>query len=251
MSSHRTVRPVARWCVATVATVMLVTGAQIAPAAATIAPSAATEASPTGYLNCGIDGKITVSPRLQAASAGGVSQVQVTATLTDCNGPFSYAGVPTGPAIHSGLLTVAGTGTLDPAGQASACRAAVLVWQPSTAWQILWKAGPNGTGQELGRSIIRGMTLDTNFLPAFPLPRRLWLGVINFFGETDTVTNGPASWTGAFGNQSALLIGEFGNVPVVADTNLCGTAAGLRTFSFSGPTGDPRRLDTPAVRIDL
>ncbi|HEU5268308.1 MAG TPA: hypothetical protein VFU36_00180, partial [Jatrophihabitans sp.] len=170
-----------------------------------VAPAAAVEASPTGYLDCGINGKITVSPRLRAATAGGVSQVEVAATLTDCNGPFSFDGTPTGPAIHSGLLTVAGTGTLDPAGPGSDCSAAILVWQPSTAWQILWKAGPDGTGEQLGRSVIRGMSLDTTFLPVFPLPHHLWMGIVNIFGETDTVTNGPASWTGAFGNQSALL----------------------------------------------
>lgn len=246
MRTRRAPRRILRWPVTVVAAVLVVTGAGIAPAAAAAA-------SPTGYLNCGIDGKITVSPRLQAAAADGVSQVQVTAMLTDCNGPFSYAGVPTGPAIHSGLLTVAGTGTLDPAGPAGDCNAAILVWRPSAAWQILWKAGPNGTGQDLGKSLIGGMSLDTNFLPAFPLPHRLWMGIVNFYGETDTVTNEPATWTGAFGNQSALLIGSFGNVPVVADPNSCGTAAGLKTLSFSGPTGDPRSdpPSTPAVRIDL
>lgn len=242
MSTHRALTGVFRWCVAIVAAVMLVTGAGIAP-------SAATEAPPTGYLGCGINGKITVSPRLQAAAAGDVSQVKVTATLTDCNGPFTSTGVPTGPAIHSGLLTVAGTGTLDPTGPVTDCNAARLVWKPSTAWQILWMAGPNGTGKQRGKSVIRGMTLDMNST----LPHSLLMGIFNFYGETDGTTNEPASWTGAFGDQSAFYIGGFGNVPVVADTNLCGTAAGLQKLSFSGPTGDPRSdpPDLSAVRIDL
>lgn len=232
-------------CLVIVAAVMFVSGVGVASAAAT-------GAAPTGYLGCGITGKITVSPRLQGAAAGGVRQVKVTATLTDCNGPFSTTksdAVLTGPAIHSGLLTVAGTGTLDPTGPASDCSAARLVWRPSTAWQIIWKAGPNGTGMELGRSLIRGMTLGTNYT----VPNSLWMGIFNFYGETDAVTNEPASWTGAFGDQTALFIGGFGNVPVVADANLCGTAAGLQTLTFSGPTGDPRAdpPDRSAVRIDL
>jgi hypothetical protein len=250
MSNHRARKAMLRWRVTIGAAVMLVTGLGIAPSPTA---SAAPVASPTGYLDCGIIGKITVSPRLQTAAAGGVSQVKVSATLTDCNGPFSYNGVPTGPAIHSGLLTVAGTGTLDPIGPATDCSAAKLVWQPSAAWQILWKAGPNGTGQQLGKTLIRGMTMDTNFLPNYPIPNLLAAGVVNYSGETDAVTNEPASWTGAFGQQSAFLIGYSGITPVVADTNLCGTAAGLRTLTFSGPTGDPRSNPPPlpAVRIDL
>jgi len=250
MSVHRILDATFRRRVAIVAAVLLMAGLQIAPGpSATAAPQTA----PTGYLDCGIIGKITVSPRLQAAADGGVRQVKVSATLTDCNGPFSYNGVPTGPAIHSGLLTVAGTGTLDPIGPATDCSSEKLVWQPSTAWQILWKAGPNGTGEQLGKTLIRGMTLDTNYLPNYPIPNLLAAGVINWYGETDALTNGPASWTGAFGNQSAFLLGYSGITRVVADPNLCGTAAGLQTLSFSGPTGDPRSdpPPSPAVRIDL
>ena len=246
MNVYRRTGRTLRWGAAIAAAIVLATGAGIAP-------SSAATASPTGNMDCGINGKITVSPRLQSAAAGGVSQVHVTATLTDCNGPFGYAGEPTGPAIHSGLLTVAGTGTLDPAGPATDCNTAVLVWQPTSAWQIVWKAGPNGTGAELGRSVIRGMTLATYYLPTYYNPHLLAMGIFNWYGETDAVTNGPASWTGAFGNQGALLIGFSGNVPIVADPDLCGTASGVKTFTFSGPTGDPRSDPPPsaAVRIDL
>ena len=194
---------------------------------------------PTGRLECGIDGRIKISPSLEA---GSVRVVKVTATLNWCQGPFDAHGGLTGPRIGSGRLKVTGTGTLDPPGgpigsAASSCRPAVLAWKPSSAWAIVWHDGPGARGKVLGKTFLSGMTLSVDSV----FDGRIDAGTVSAgiqSGGQDWWTTIPASITGGFGAQTSFSIGApTGNNVSFYQESMCERRGGLQTIFFSGPIG--------------